>query len=168
MEDKTEFDQLFKQYYPQLYYYAFSFVNNIETSKDIASDAFESVWQNFSQINKGTVTAYLYTFVRNKCIDYLRHQNIHEQYVELYTDITQHYVEQEYNEMDEKVASIRKAMLKLTPHTRHILEECYVQRKKYQEVADELNISTNAVKKHIIKALQVIRAECNSQSANKL
>ena len=168
MENKIEFDQLFKQYYPQLYYYAFSFVNSIETSKDIASDAFESVWQNFSQINKGTVKAYLYTFVRNRCIDYLRHQNIHEQYVELYTDITQHYVEQEYNEMDERVTSIRRAMQKLTPHTRHILEECYVQRKKYQEVADELNISTNAVKKHIIKALQVIRTECNSQSANKI
>ena len=167
MEDKTEFDQLFKQYYPQLYYYAFSFVNSIETSKDIASDAFESVWQNFSYINKETAKAYLYTFVRNKCIDYLRHQNIHEQYVELYTEITQHYIEVEYQEMDEKVASIRRAMQKLTPHTRHILEECYIHRKKYQEVADELNISTNAVKKHIIKALQTIRNECNPETANK-
>ena len=51
-------------------------------------------------------------------------------------------------------------MEKLTPHTRHILEECYIQRKKYQEVAEELNISVSAVRKHIVKALQVIREEC--------
>ena len=41
---------------------------------------------------------------------------------------------------------ISKAMEKLTPHTRHILEECYIQRKKYQEVAEELNISVSAVR----------------------
>lgn len=164
MEDKTDFDQLFKQYYPQLYYYAFSMVNSIEASKDIASDAFESVWQNFAQINKETAKAYLFTFVRNKCIDYLRHQSVHEQYTELYAEITQQYVEQEYKEMDEQTAAIRQAMKKLTPHTRHILEECYIQRKKYQEVADELNISISAVKKHIIKALRIIREECTNKS----
>ncbi len=164
MEEKTDFDQLFKQYYPQLYYYAFSFVNSIETSKDIASDAFESIWQNFAQINKETAKAYLFTFVRNKCIDYLRHQSVHEQYTELYGEITQHYVEQEYQEMDEQTAAIRQAMKKLTPHTRHILEECYIHRKKYQEVADELNISTSAIKKHIIKALRIIREECTNKS----
>ena len=27
------------------------------------------------------------------------------------------------------------------PHTRHILEECYLHEKKYKEVAAELNIS---------------------------
>lgn len=43
--------------------------------------------------------------------------------------------------------------------TRHILEECYVRRKKYQEVADELNISVSAVRKHIVKALSVLRKE---------
>lgn len=33
-------------------------------------------------------------------------------------------------------------------------------KKKYQEVAEELNISVSAVRKHIVKALQVIRKEC--------
>lgn len=34
------------------------------------------------------------------------------------------------------------------------------RKKKYQEVAEELNISVSAVRKHIVKALQVIRKEC--------
>ena len=39
-----------------------------------------------------------------------------------------------------------------------------IQRKKYQEVAEELNISVSAVRKHIVKALQVIREECAKKS----
>ena len=64
--------------------------------------------------------------------------------------MTKSYVETEYLEQDERMMHISKAMEKLTPHTRHILEECYIQRKKYQEVAEELNISVSAFRKHIL------------------
>ena len=159
MEDKADFDYLFKEYYPQLYYYAFHLINNMEASKDIASDAFEFIWTNYAKIDKTTAKSYLYVYVRNKCIDYLRHQNVHEQYVQLYIKLTESYTETEYKEFDERMMRIHKAISTLTAHTRHILEECYVRRKKYQEVADELNISVSAVRKHIVKALSVLRKE---------
>lgn len=164
MEDKADFDFLFKEYYPQLYYYAFHLINNMEASKDIVSDAFEFIWINYAKIDKATAKSYLYIYVRNKSIDFLRHQNTHEQYIQLYSELTKTYVEMEYQEQDERMMNISKAMEKLTPHTRHILEECYIQRKKYQEVAEELNISVSAVRKHIVKALQVIREECAKKS----
>lgn len=160
MEDKTDFDILFRECYPQLYYYAFHLISDAEASKDIVSDAFEAIWTNYSKINKDTAKAYLYTYVRNKCIDFFRHQSVHQQYAQLYSELTQNYTEIEYREWDERILSIRKAMEKLTPHTKHILEECYVERKKYQEVAEELNISISAVRKHIVKALLIIREEC--------
>ena len=132
VEDKADFDFLFKEYYPQLYYYAFHLINNMEASKDIVSDAFEFIWANYAKIDKATAKSYLYVY--------------------------------EYQEQDERMMHISKAMEKLTPHTKHILEECYIQRKKYQEVAEELNISVSAVRKHIVKALQVIREECAKKS----
>lgn len=159
MEDKTDFDFLFKEYYPALYYYAFHLINDMEASKDIASDAFEFIWNNYAKIDKATAKSYLYIYVRNKCIDYLRHQNVHEQYIQLYTKLTETHTETEYKEYDERMLRIQKAISTLTAHTRHILEECYIQRKKYKEVADELNISVSAVRKHIVKALAVIRKE---------
>lgn len=164
VEDKADFDFLFKEYYPQLYYYAFHLINNMEASKDIVSDAFEFIWANYAKIDKATAKSYLYVYVRNKSIDFLRHQSTHEQYVQIYSELTKSYVETEYQEQDERMMHISKAMEKLTPHTKHILEECYIQRKKYQEVAEELNISVSAVRKHIVKALQVIREECAKKS----
>ncbi len=89
------------------------------------------------RFHKTTAKSYLYVYVRNKCIDYLCHQNVHEQYVQLYIKLTESYTETEYKEYDERMMRIHKVISTLTAHTRHILEECYVRRKKYQEVADE-------------------------------
>ena len=47
----------------------------------------------------------------------------------------------------------------LPPKTKKVLEECYFNQKKYSEVAQMLNISTNTVKKHIMKALSSLREE---------
>ena len=77
MEDFADFDFFFKEYYVSLYSYAHSLINNWEVSRDIASDAFEYIWKNFDRIEKATAKSYLFIYVRNRAIDYLRHQDIY-------------------------------------------------------------------------------------------
>ena len=72
MEDFADFDFFFKEYYVSLYSYAHSLINNWEVSRDIASDAFEYIWKNFDRIEKATAKSYLFIYVRNRAIDYLR------------------------------------------------------------------------------------------------
>lgn len=48
-------------------------------------------------------------------------------------------------------------MSNLKPSTRQILEACYIDKKKYREVAEEMNMSTSAVKKNLTKALNLLR-----------
>ena len=88
----------------------------MEASKDIVSDAFEFIWANYAKIDKATAKSYLYIYVRNKSIDFLRHQNIHEQYVQIYSELTKSYVETEYLEQDERMMHISKAMEKRRLH----------------------------------------------------
>jgi len=45
----------------------------------------------------------------------------------------------------------------LKPPTSDILRACYVEEKKYKQVAEEMGISVSTVKKHIIKALKIVR-----------
>ena len=144
MEDFADFDFFFKEYYVSLYSYAHSLINNWEVSRDIASDAFEYIWKNFDRIEKATAKSYLFIYVRNRAIDYLRHQDIHYAYAEFSQKLYENYTEVEDG---------------MTPHTRLILEERYLHEKKYKEVAAELNISISAVRKHIVKALKAIREE---------
>lgn len=41
--------------------------------------------------------------------------------------------------------------------TRLVLERCYFNRMKYQEVADELDITPRMVKRHVSNALSALR-----------
>ena len=93
MEDFADFDFFFKEYYVSLYSYAHSLINNWEVSRDIASDAFEYIWKNFDRIEKATAKSYLFIYVRNRAIDYLRHQDIHYAYAEFSQKLYENYTE---------------------------------------------------------------------------
>lgn len=67
--------------------------------------------------------------------------------------------ESDSHQSDHRIASIREAMKKLTPYNYQILEACYIHKKKYKEVAEELNVSVAAIHKNIVKALRILREE---------
>ena len=151
-------DRLYTRNYSRLYYYAYQFLNDVEGSRDIVNDAFEYVWKNYEHFRKMNVVAILFQCVRNKSIDAFRHNKVEENYAMLYSQMFQ-----EENigldEENEKIERVYKVLDNLTPQTRHIMEECYFNRKKYAEVAEMLNISPSAVKKHVMKALRLLREE---------
>ena len=168
MEDKTEFDRMFKEWFARLFFFANHYLQDTEASRDIVHDAFEYVWRNYEKMDSATVKANLYTIVRSRCIDYIRLQNAQEDYAEFVLKMTQDDTDTEDRLLwEERMMRIRKAMDKLTPLTRHVLERCYNGRKSYKEVADELNISVSAIHKHIVKALRVIREEIKNESPER-
>ena len=163
MDDRATFDKMFNEWYAQFVYFAYYFINDAEVCRDIVSDAFEYLWRNYEKIEEATAKTYLYTIIRTRCIDYLRKQNIHEEYVEFTSQLTDKMIEVDSQHSDSRVLRIRKAMEKLTPYNRHILEECFIQKKKYQEVARELNVSVAAIHKNIVRALRILRKELGQE-----
>lgn len=57
-----------------------------------------------------------------------------------------------YSEDDERLKDINAVIDTLRPKTRLVLQECYINRKSYKELADELEISTSGVKHHTVPA----------------
>lgn len=153
------FERMYKENYARLYYYAFRFLTDEEACKDVVNDVFEKVWQQFDELKAETSSAFLYTQVRNRCIDRLRHQQVEEQYAELYRALSEDVSEIRADEREERLARIEKTIANLTDPTKTILKQCYYENKKYQEVADEFGISVSGVKKHIVKALKLLREE---------
>ena len=47
---------------------------------------------------------------------------------------------------------------------REVFLKCVVEEKKYQEVADELDVSINTIKKHMSRALKFLRDELQGES----
>ena len=133
-------------------------VGEKEVCQDIVSDAFEQTWL-FAQKNSNfNQTSYMYSLVRNKCVDYIRHETAKAHYADFYMHMFSESDEGDTcKEMEEQISQIYRILQELTPKTRTILKMCYFQKKTYNETADELGISVSAVRKHIVNALKVFR-----------
>lgn len=120
-----EFDKIYSKYYSQLFYYAYGFVENSETCRDIVSDVFGQAWENIERLERATIGSYLYSCVRNKCIDYLRHDQAARQYVEYLQDVVEDDEGMTPEEYEERLRIVKQIISELPPRTRFVLEQCY-------------------------------------------
>lgn len=157
--DKVSFEQLFRDNYGKAYYLALRILHDDEASKDVVADAFEQVWRRLQDSDVDKLSSYLLTAVKNVCLDYIRKQNIRNRYVQASVQAVGKlsFNPEEVDLHEEKIQTIMRSLDELTPRTQQIVTMCYVQRKKYREVAEELGISESAVKKHIMQALSYMR-----------
>lgn len=146
-----EFDRIYDKYYPQLFYYAYGFVEDSEICRDIVSDVFGQAWENVERLENATVGSFLYSCVRNKCIDYLRHDQAARQYAEYLQEVVEDEEGLTPEEYEERMNNVKQIISELPPRTRFVLEQCYFNNKKYREVAEILDVTSSAVKKHIMK-----------------
>lgn len=158
MTNISEFDNLFRQNYEPLFHFAQQFVSDEDDCHDIVSSAYESVWSNFASIESESAKNYLYVIVKNKAIDFLRKEEKHRSYLQ-YVELMGQHIANDDNAMEheEKMKIVNQVLDDLGHPTSDILRACYVDEKKYKEVAAEMNISISTVKKHIVKALKHIR-----------
>jgi RNA polymerase sigma-70 factor (family 1) len=157
--DKVSFEQLFRDNYGKAYYLALRILHDDEASKDVVADAFELVWRRLQDSDVDKLSSYLLTAVKNVCLDYIRKQNIRNRYVQASVQAVGKlsFNPEEVDLHEEKIQTIMRSLDELTPRTQQIVTMCYVQRKKYREVAEKLGISESAVKKHIMQALSYMR-----------
>ncbi|MDY0779976.1 RNA polymerase sigma-70 factor [Tenacibaculum sp. IB213877] len=72
-----EFKQIFEALYPSLCLFANTYVKDIAVAKDLVQDVFIKIWEsNINLKEKNLTKAYLYTSVKNKCIDYLKSKRV--------------------------------------------------------------------------------------------
>lgn len=162
--DRMSFEKVFRENFTKAFYLALRILHDEEASKDVVSDAFELVWRKLQGNGVDNVDSYLLTTVRNVCLDYIRKQEIRSRYVQASfraSDLISNTLDQD-DVHEEKIQAIMKALEELTPRTQQIVRLCYVEHKKYREVAAELGISESAVKKHIMQALSYMRQKFRS------
>jgi len=158
MQEKERFDRIFRQYYRQLYVFANRIVVDEEESCDLVHDCFEELWIHLNETEEHSVRQFLYTCLKRKCIDRLRHRKAGQRYIMLTTAITSKWdTDENLENLERRERQIEECIRALKSPTREIFTLCYVERKKYAETADILGISVSTVKKHIVRALKYFR-----------
>lgn len=167
-ERKTNQDfELFRALYmenaPKLTFFACKFVS-VETAEDLIQDIFLKIWyRKVFLLSREGIRTYLYSAVKNGCLDYLKHQGVERNYVA--NAITNLKIEElsyfqhlsELFEEDERIALIYNEIGKLPEKCKEIFILSYLDEKKSEEIAEILHLSKRTVEAQLYKALKYIR-----------
>lgn len=160
--DEMAFESLFKSFFAELSVYATRFVEDMENAEEIVQDIFFNLWNNRAKLNINTsIKAYLYTTVRNTCLNLIKHKKVESKYREyfsrqLHEDELRPEDWMEGNELQEKINS---ALEQLPPERKKVFMMSRFENLKYKEIAEKLNISIKTVENQMGKALKFLREE---------
>lgn len=154
---KQEFEAFFKENYSRFYYYALRFIPDPETCKDLVNDTFFFMWKRMDTFRMDTALTYMYTHLQRLCIDYLRKQERTAANQRSYLDKLKEWNSGDTHATEERVRTIMRLIEQMPPLTRTIMEQCYLDKKTYAEVAGNTGLSESGVRKHIMKGLDIIR-----------
>lgn len=159
-EDKERgIKMLFDNYYRPLVLFANEMVKDVGISEDIVQEFFVKLWQGeyLSKVSSGALSSYLYTSVRNICMSRIVKRDILNE-----SDCITGFdrpAEEIVTITEEKILEIARALSSLPDQTRNVVEAVIVKELKYQEAADELNISINTVKTLLKRGVKKLRGK---------
>ncbi|RXF68838.1 RNA polymerase sigma-70 factor [Arcticibacter tournemirensis] len=164
-ENEIDLKSVFDEYYDRLIYFAVQLINDREQAQDVVQEAFVKYWDYRENIasERYAVKNYLYTTVKHLSFNVLRHNRIVDKYVEkqpLTEPADQPVIDAIIT--SEVLAEIHLAIQSLPENYRIISLKGFFAGKKNQEIADELGMSVNTVKKQKQKALQLLRLKLTS------
>ena len=145
--DKTAFKKIFNVYFNSLCSFSKRYVQDTFIVEDLVQETFISLWNkrnDFEHLN--ALKAFLYTSVRNKCLNHLKHQLVikkHEKDLILNLESDQNIseqiiIEETFNQLFQEINNLPKASQEIMLLALNGL--------KNQEIADELGITINTVK----------------------
>lgn len=154
----AEFEKVYKEKFSNLYLFAYDIVGDYDTAKDIVNDVFCKLWGKHEQLNTDKIDGLVFISVKNECFNHIRKQKKISEYESwvVRNAISIDSIEA-LETQNESIDEMMNQIEKLPYKTRVILKECYLNGHTYKEVAEIMQISTESVKKHIMKAYSALR-----------
>ena len=155
----TNIDLLFQQFYRPLCMYALHYLQDIAQVEDMVQDAFVTMieqQQNGKEINNHK--AYLYTTVRNNCLDMI-HREQQSVTMIMPQDADGAISDEEAAERSFHEAELWTAIDSLPERCRVIFLMAKRDGKRYREIATELGITEKTVEHQVSKALKILRGK---------
>jgi len=165
---EKNFEEIYLTYFSRLKYFAKEYILSEEEAENIVQDVFMEVWEKkeilFLHPN---LLAYLFTGIKNRCLNFLRHQTIKTQAVNRLQEEYQITFQMNLDSLeafDDKIFSgntiekiISDAIASLPEKSRQIFVMNKLEGKKQKEIASELHISINTVETQMGIAYKKLR-----------
>lgn len=151
------FENIYNSYSKPLRHFIYFKTRNLDKTEDILQDTFVKLWSNCENVIYDTVKNYLFTIANNLFLNIVKHEAIvrknQRELVKESTNETPEFliIEKEYLE------KIEISIAELPVKQREVFLMSRIEKKKYKEIAEKLNISVKAVEKRMHYALKTLK-----------
>jgi RNA polymerase sigma-70 factor (family 1) len=158
--NEDAFRSLFVLLRDKVYSYSFHFTRSVFTAEEITQEVFLKIWVNRESLPEiNSIEAWIVTVTRNLCFNQLKKKALEQK---IKNSIINSEAEGEENVDNyifykDQLKRLGEAIEQLSPQQRLIFRLNRDQGMKNEEIARQLNISTNTVKTHMVTALRKIR-----------
>ncbi len=165
---EAAFRSLFDEYKDFIYSFALRFCRNEFIARDTVQEVFIKLWQQREALaDISNITGYIQRITRNHVVDLLRKSVREERSRNMLAQTT----ESEYNNIEEIMVKkeleqlVREAVEHLPLQQQRVYQLSRHEGLKHEAIAQQLSISKETVKKHMMAALSNIQQYI--QSSNK-
>lgn len=151
LDTQQSLDKVYLEYYRGLHHYAYTILSDNIIAEDM-------VHQVFVEIHT-SLKAYLYRSVNNECLNYLKHQNVRNNYEKnmAISEVSDSpYSKVSYSELESR---LKKAINELPEQCRTIFQLSRYEDLKYNEIATQLGLSIKTVETQMSRALKKLRVQ---------
>lgn len=165
-----EIESAFQKYYRPLCLYAIHYLHDVDEAEDVVQDCFvrllekrdKAVLETHSADSlffSGNVKGFLYTSVRNACIDRLRRKDTSVQTIVSPSDLSGVISDEQAIDCSFREAELWTAIEQLPDRCREVFLMSKRDGMTYREIAEELGLSEKTVEHQISKALKTLRGK---------
>jgi RNA polymerase sigma-70 factor (family 1) len=158
--EEKAYDFFFRQYYTSLCFFANRLLNNQTDAEDIVQDCFTKLWSRRTSFDKSeTIRSFLYSTVKNACIDRLRKNQSHELSRNGFIYLNES-AEQSCLEGITRAETLREIYTlinHLPTRMQQVFRMFYIDGMNYAEIASYFKTSPETVRKQKAKALSLLR-----------
>ena len=161
------FNEIYSIYYRKSYLYIKSYVHDDLVAEDIVSDSLIKLWEQLKKETINPIGPYLFSILKNRALDYLKHLAIERDVHGIITDKMERELEIRTASLessdpkeifsDEIQLIIDKTLQSLSVRTREIFILSRFGNKSHKEIAEIYHISTKGIEYHIHQAISKLR-----------
>lgn len=157
-EEKT-FEDVFNTHGKTLRNFIFYKCGNTAQADDLVQGAFVKLWNNCAKVPYEKAKSFLYTIANNAFLNEVAHERVKLKYRQVsrpgITNESPDFVLREKEFQEE----LNQAIANLSEKQREVFLLNRIEKKKYREIAEMLDISVKAVEKRMHGALVKLRSE---------
>ncbi|WP_407429744.1 RNA polymerase sigma factor [Arcticibacter sp.] len=164
--DTAAFTVIYEHYGPPVCSFIKKYMRSQELSDDICQNVFIKIWEQREQLSEVTeFAAWAFTIAKRQCIDLLKRASREQTAMSMILSAYQGESSPSENKIhtSEYLQFIESVLNRMPPRTMEVFRLCRQQCKSYNEAAEELGITRDAIKKHMVRSMRILKESAEKE-----